>query len=155
MATGVRRGAWAGGAAPHSDPVTWPGSPADAQRGHDALQHGSHPGAGVGSAAAQHGDDELVGLLLEDQQWVARVLPVVPAVGAPFLLPVGRVVGAVEVEHDAAWDTVSLPRVAPTSSSNMPFYYDGLRRKWIGSITGEVVAGPGAEDHESRLRAVT
>lgn len=33
--------------------------------------------------------------------------------------------------------------VAPVTSLNMPYYYDGLRKRWIDSLTGEFVPGPG------------
>ena len=51
-------------------------------------------------AGAQDGGDELPGVAVEDQQRVVHVLAVVAVVGAAFLLPVRRVVGAVQVEHD-------------------------------------------------------
>jgi hypothetical protein len=45
--------------------------------------------------------------------------------------------------------------IAPSPPTDIPYYYDGLRRKWIDSVTGEVVAGPGGQDHESAQRAAT
>jgi hypothetical protein len=45
--------------------------------------------------------------------------------------------------------------IAPTPPTDIPYYYDGLRRKWIDSITGEVVAGPGGQERESNQRAAT
>ncbi|MFN8594268.1 MAG: hypothetical protein U0031_22665 [Thermomicrobiales bacterium] len=41
---------------------------------------------------------------------------------------------------------------------NLPYYYDGLRRKWIDTLTGEVIAGPDTNqpgDYESRPRRAT
>ncbi len=57
----------------------------------------------------QHGRDELVRLAVEDEQRVVHVLAVVPVVGAAFLLPVGRIIRAVEVEHDVGGHAVPLP----------------------------------------------
>lgn len=46
------------------------------------------------------------------------------------------------------------PMAAPSPPVNSPYYYDGLRRKWIDAATGEVIAdpraaSPGAAGHES------
>jgi hypothetical protein len=56
--------------------------------------------------------------------------------------------------------------IAPTPPTNSPYYYDGLRRKWIDAVTGEVIADPDPESrsgaersrtdrHESGQRAAT
>ncbi len=52
--------------------------------------------------------------------------------------------------------------VPPTPPVDSPYYYDGLRRKWIDATTGEVVADPSVTSspghgagHESGSRAVT
>ncbi len=52
--------------------------------------------------------------------------------------------------------------VMPGPPVDNPYYYDGLRRKWIDAITGEVVADPRATapsvpvpGHESEPRAAT
>ena len=34
---------------------------------------------------------------------------------------------------------------APATAMNMPYYYDGLRKCWVDSLTGETVAGPAGE----------
>ena len=52
------------------------------------------------------------------------------------------------------------PTVAPAPPVTGPFYYDGLRRKWIDAATGEVVAdppvaSPDASRHESGPRVAT
>jgi hypothetical protein len=63
---------------------------------------------GVGGARAQDGGDELAGLPVEDEQRVVHVLPVIPMIGAPLLLPMRRVVGAVQVEDDVRRHAVAL-----------------------------------------------
>jgi hypothetical protein len=48
--------------------------------------------------------------------------------------------------------------IAPPPPTGSPYYYDGLRRKWIDAATGEVVADPAAAGlggHESGRRAAT
>ena len=52
------------------------------------------------------------------------------------------------------------PVAAPAPPVNSPYYYDGLRRKWIDAATGEVVPDPPAAQtdaprHESGARAAT
>jgi hypothetical protein len=49
-------------------------------------------------ARSQDGGDQLVGLAVKDQQGVVHVLLVVPVIGTAFLLPMGRIVGAVQIE---------------------------------------------------------
>lgn len=47
---------------------------------------------------------------------------------------------------------------APAAPANIPYYYDGLRRKWIDALTGEVITGPDTNrpgDYESRPRGAT
>jgi hypothetical protein len=47
---------------------------------------------------------------------------------------------------------------APPASIASPYYYDGLRRKWIDARSGEAVADPAAHEsgqHESGSRAAT
>jgi hypothetical protein len=85
---------------------------------------------------------------------------------------VGRVLDDIEDVEFSVWyipetRRIGLSRrerpavIAPSPPIGMPFYYDGLRRKWIDSLTGEVVAGPDGDagtsgrDHESRLPAAT
>ncbi len=50
--------------------------------------------------------------------------------------------------------------IAPTPPVDSPYYYDGLRRKWIDAVTGEVIVDPRAansseHEHESGSRTVT
>ncbi len=50
--------------------------------------------------------------------------------------------------------------IAPAPPSDIPYYYDGLRRKWIDALTGEVIPDPGTiapgmPEHESGPRAAT
>lgn len=52
------------------------------------------------------------------------------------------------------------PAAAPPPPVSSPFYYDGLRRKWIDAATGEVVADAAAANpdpprHESGASAAT
>jgi hypothetical protein len=53
-----------------------------------------------------------------------------------------------------------LAAVAPAPPVDRPYYYDGLRRKWIDSATGTVIADPSmtggsGHGHESGPRAAT
>jgi hypothetical protein len=79
---------------------------------------------------------------------------------------VGRVLDDLEDAEFSVWYIPEARRIgisrrerpvviAPSPPANMPYYYDGLRRKWIDSVTGEVVAGPGEQGHESSPRAAT
>ena len=73
---------------------------------------------------------------------------------------VGRVLDLIEDVEFSVW-FVPEPRrigiskrerptvIAPATPMNMPYYYDGLRKRWIDSVTGEVVAGPADERYES------
>jgi hypothetical protein len=50
------------------------------------------------------------------------------------------------------------PAAAPTPPMDSPYYYDGLRRKWIDAVTGEVIADPAgtiAPSRESAPRVAT
>jgi hypothetical protein len=52
------------------------------------------------------------------------------------------------------------PFVVPTPPTSNPYYYDGLRRKWIDAATGEIVSDPRVMElrppgHESGERAAT
>ena len=64
-----------------------------------------------------------------------------------WLMPEARRIGLSRRERPTV--------IAPTPPAGLPYYYDGLRRKWIDSATGEVVAGPGGPEHESRHRGAT
>jgi hypothetical protein len=50
-------------------------------------------------AGSQDGGDQVFGLTVEGQQREVHVLPVVAVVLDPFLLPEGRVVRLVQVQH--------------------------------------------------------
>jgi hypothetical protein len=45
--------------------------------------------------------------------------------------------------------------IAPATPLNMPYYYDGLRKRWIDSLTGEIVPGPDATKRESGFEGLT
>lgn len=63
----------------------------------------------MAGAGTQDGRDELAGVTVEDEQGMVHVLPVETVVGDAFLLTVGRIVGAVQIEDDALRDAVALP----------------------------------------------
>jgi hypothetical protein len=78
---------------------------------------------------------------------------------------VGRVLDDIEDVEFSVW-YLATPRrigltrrerpavIAPTPPET-PFYYDGLRRKWIDAKTGEIVAEPAERRHESGRPATT
>ena len=80
-----------------------------------------------------------------DDWWlVGRVLDEIEdAEFSVWLIPAERRIGITRREQPTV--------VAPATPLHMPYYYDGLRKRWIDSLTGEVVAGPGAEGRESDL----
>ena len=80
-----------------------------------------------------------------DDWWlVGRVLDEIEdAEFSVWLIPAERRIGITRREQPTV--------VAPATPLHMPYYYDGLRKRWIDSLTGEVVAGPGAEGGESGL----
>lgn len=80
----------------------------------------------------------LVGRVLDDLEDVEYSV---------WFAPVSRRIGLSRRERPAT--------IAPPPRVDMPYYYDGLRRKWIDSLTGEVVAGPDGPGHESSQRVVT
>jgi hypothetical protein len=66
---------------------------------------------------------------------------------------VGRVLDELEDAEFSVWYIPGARRigisrreqpafVAPTPPTNNPYYYDGLRRKWIDAATGEIVSDP-------------
>jgi hypothetical protein len=66
---------------------------------------------------------------------------------------VGRVLDELEDAEFSVWyipgaRRIGLSRrerpafVAPTPPTNNPYYYDGLRRKWIDAASGEIVTDP-------------
>ena len=83
---------------------------------------------------------------------VGRVLDeVADAEFSVWLIPGARRVGISRRDR---------PTAMPSPPANSPYYYDGLRRKWIDAATGEVVADPrptqpGAPRHESGANAAT
>ena len=86
---------------------------------------------------------------------VGRVLDeIADAEFSVWFIPGARRVGVSQRERPVA------VRAAPPANS--PYYYDGLRRKWIDAVTGEVIADPRAgqpdapgQGHESGPRAAT
>jgi hypothetical protein len=84
---------------------------------------------------------------------------------------VGRVLDELEDAEFSVWFIPAARRIglsrrdrpatiAPTPPVDSPYYYDGLRRKWIDAATGEIIAdpraaAPAAPGHESRSRAAT
>jgi hypothetical protein len=60
-------------------------------------------------ARPQHRGDELADLPIADQQRVEHVLARVAVIGAPFLLPMPRIIGAIAIQGDVRRDTVALP----------------------------------------------
>jgi hypothetical protein len=88
----------------------------------------------------------------------ALTLPPRPARGDWWL--VGRVLDEIDEVEFSVWfipeeRRIGITRreqptvIAPATPLNMPYYYDGLRKRWIDSLTGEPVPGPDAESHES------
>jgi hypothetical protein len=73
------------------------------------LEHGFDPGTAVGIAGAQDHGDELAGLTIEDEQGMEHVLAVVAMIGAPFLLSMGGIIRAIEVEDDAHGNPIAFP----------------------------------------------
>jgi hypothetical protein len=84
--------------------------------------------------------------------FVGRVLDeIADAEFSVWFMPVARRIGISQRARPSA------PPAPPVRS---PFYYDGLRRKWIDAATGEIVAdapasGPDASRHESGASAAT
>ena len=60
------------------------------------------------SAGAQHGQNQMIGVAIEDQQRMVHVLPIVGMVGRPFLRAIGRIVRPIPVQHDALGHPVAL-----------------------------------------------
>lgn len=84
----------------------------------------------------------------------ALTLPPRPARGDWWL--VGRVLDEIEDVEFSVWFIPEARRIgitrrerpvviAPSTPLNMPYYYDGLRKRWIDSLTGAIVQGPDAE----------
>jgi hypothetical protein len=88
----------------------------------------------------------------KDGWWlVGRVLDeIAEAEFSVWFMPASRRIGISRRERPAP--------AAPTPPIPTPYYYDGLRRKWIDSLTGEVVADPNPSQpgaYESRPRGAT
>ncbi|MCC7024379.1 MAG: hypothetical protein IT338_16255 [Thermomicrobiales bacterium] len=94
-------------------------------------------------------------------------LPPRPGRGGWWL--VGRVLDDIDDAEFSVWFLPEARRIgmsqrerpaAATPPLDSPYYYDGLRRKWIDAATGEVVTDPaalglGSRRHESGQRAAT
>jgi hypothetical protein len=86
---------------------------------------------------------------------VGRVLDeIADAEFSVWFIPGARRIGVSQRKRPTA--------VLPTPPVNIPYYYDGLRRKWIDAVTGEVIADPHVakpgepgHEHESGARAAT
>ena len=74
-----------------------------------SAEDGQRPHARRGPCRAQHGRDELARVPIEDQQRVVHVLAVVAVVGPPLLLPMGRIVRAVQIQQDVGGHARLLP----------------------------------------------
>jgi hypothetical protein len=84
---------------------------------------------------------------------------------------VGRVLDEIADAEFSVWFIPGVRRIGvsqrarptaamPVPPVNSPYYYDGLRRKWIDAATGEVIADPSAAApdpprHESGPRLTT
>ena len=84
---------------------------------------------------------------------------------------VGRVLDELDDAELSVWYVPGARRIglsrrersavaAPAPPMDSPYYYDGLRRKWIDAVTGEVVVDPTAAGaigpgHESTPRTAT
>ncbi|MDQ2651512.1 MAG: hypothetical protein M3Z20_00585 [Chloroflexota bacterium] len=94
----------------------------------------------------------------------ALTMPPRPARGDWWL--VGRVLDEIEDVEFSVWFIPEARRIgitrreqptviAPATPLHMPYYYDGLRKRWIDSLTGEVVPGPDGGERESGLESPT
>ena len=95
-------------------------------------------------------------------------IPLPPRSGRDGWWLVGRVLDDLDDAEFSVWFQPNPKRIglsqrhrptviAPTPPTDIPYYYDGLRRKWIDAVTGDVVAGPGTgiPGHESTLTPAT
>ena len=111
--------------------------------------------AGLTTAAIA---ERVVGITLpprrgRDEWWlVGRVLDEVEdAEFSVWYIPAARRIGLSRRER---------PVLPPPPANDNPYYYDGLRRKWIDAQTGEVIpdptgSGTAAPSDESRVGAAT
>ena len=121
----------------------------------------------VAARRARHrADPERAGLTASAIAERVTGITIPPRAGRDDWWLVGRVLDDLEDAEFSVWYVPAVRRIglsrrdrptvlAPSPPMNMPYYYDGLRRKWIDSVTGEVVAGPDEQGHESSPRAVT
>jgi hypothetical protein len=90
------------GITPDLDRDTWPGGTEQADQ---PAQDRHAPSTSMGIARSEDGTDQLVGLPIEDQQWVEHVLAEVAMVAAPFLFTMCRIIRAIKVEQDVVRHT--------------------------------------------------
>lgn len=121
----------------------------------------------VAARRARHrADPERAGLTTSAIAERVTGITLPPRAGRDGWWLVGRVLDDLEDSEYSVWyvpdsHRIGLTRrerptvIAPRPPIDMPYYYDGLRRKWIDSLTGDVVAGPGGAEHESAPRAAT
>ncbi len=121
----------------------------------------------VAARRARHrADPERAGITASAIAERVTGITIPPRAGRDGWWLVGRVLDDLEDAEFSVWYIPSARRIglsrrdrptviAPSPPANMPYYYDGLRRKWIDSLTGEVVAGPGGQNHESAPTAAT
>ena len=83
--------------------------PALADPPHEPFEDGHHAMTGMDRPGPEDRRDQLVGLAIEDEEWVIHVLAEVAVIALPFLLPMHRVVRPIQIEQDAA----RLGRLAP------------------------------------------
>jgi hypothetical protein len=115
----------------------------------------------VGVAGAQHRGDDLPRLAIEDQQRMVHVLPKVAVVGAPVLLAMGRIVGAIEVEHDPPRDSrpLALVQVDRSQRLGQPVAVPGRQRVlearegWLAGQVGVALGQPPAHQLQQRIVA--
>ena len=109
---------------------------------HDPLEDGDYPPAGVHRPRAQDGGNELVGVPVEDEQGMIHMLAVVAMVGRAFLLPVGGVGGAVQIEQN----------VGRRSAGLLPTELLALLPIDVAERDGKLVAGAAVTAFSSRDR---
>lgn len=111
----------------------------------------------VAARRARHrGDPRHAGLTSAAiaEQVTGITLP--PRAGRDGWWLVGRVLDEIEESEYSVWFMPPSRRIGvsrrerpalttPTPPLHIPYYYDGLRRKWIDALTGEVIAAPDPE----------
>lgn len=126
----------------------------------------------VGSRRARHrADPAHAGLTASDVAERVTGITLPPRPGHDGWWLVGRVLDDIDDAEFSVWFLPGSRRIgmsqrerpvaaAPAPPLDSPYYYDGLRRKWIDAATGEVVTDPaalglGTRGHESGQRAAT